>query len=114
MKDKKDVIVLIQSRLSSQRCPRKMIRPFGDTTLLELALDKLHASSISNDKIWCSVYEPELKQVCSKYPFNIFNRSHKSSQSEGNPITEIFDWWNKIDAKYIIMVNACDRDWETY
>lgn len=107
MKNKKDVIVIVQARLSSQRCPRKMLRPFGDTTLLDIALDKLHRSSIPNSQIWCSVYEDELKTVCAAYPFNVYNRSSVSASSEGNPITEIFEWWNKIDAKYVIMLNAC-------
>lgn len=61
MKDKKDVAVLIQARLSSQRCHQKMIRPFADTTLMDIALQKLKDSNIPNENVWCSVYEPEIK-----------------------------------------------------
>lgn len=107
MKDKKDVAILIQARLSSQRCPQKMIRPFADTTLMDITLQKLKDSNIPNENIWCSVYEPELKDLCSKYPFNLFERSEKSAKSEGTPMTEIYEWWNKIPHKYVVMINAC-------
>ena len=36
MKDIKQVAFMIQARLSSQRCPQKMIRPFAGTTLLDI------------------------------------------------------------------------------
>tara|TARA_R110000824_G_scaffold172454_2_gene350421 strand:+ start:433 stop:1056 length:624 start_codon:yes stop_codon:yes gene_type:complete len=84
-----------------------MIRPFAGTTLLDISLEKLRKSKIDNKNIWCSVYDNKLKNLCREYPFNIHNRSKRSAQSEGKPITEIFDWWDKIPAKYVIMVNAC-------
>ena len=107
MKKVEDVAVIIQARLSSQRCPQKMIRPFADTTLMDIVLEKLEKSSIPNQNVWCSVYEPELKDLCSKYPFNVFNRSEKSAMSEGTPLTEIYEWWDEIPQKYVVLINAC-------
>lgn len=107
MKRIEDVAVIIQARLSSQRCPQKMIRPFADTTLMDIVLEKLEKSSIPNQNVWCSVYEPELKDLCSKYPFNVFNRSEKSAMSEGTPLTEIYEWWDEIPQKYVVLINAC-------
>lgn len=49
----------------------------------------------------------KLKDLCSKYPFNIFERTEKSAKSEGTPMTEIYEWWNKIPHKNIVMINAC-------
>ena len=40
-KDISQIAFLVQARLSSQRCPRKMIRPFADTTLLDINIQKL-------------------------------------------------------------------------
>lgn len=102
-----EVAIIVQARLSSHRCKRKMARPFASTTLMDIALNKLVKSKIPNKNIWCSVYEDELKDICKKYPINIFHRSEKSSKSEGVPITEIFEWWDKLPAKYVIMLNAC-------
>jgi len=107
VKNPKDVAVLIQARLSSQRCTRKMIRPFADTTLMDIALRKLEKSKIPNKNVWCSVYEDELKQICNSYPFNIFNRSERSANSEGTPLTEIYEWWDRIPQTHIVLINAC-------
>jgi CMP-N-acetylneuraminic acid synthetase len=107
MKKIEDVAVIIQARLSSQRCVRKMIRPFSDTTLMDITLQKLQKSNIPNENVWCSVYENDLRQLCGKYPFNIFERSKKSSSSEGTPLTEIYEWWDKIPQTHIVLINAC-------
>ncbi len=107
MKDVKDVAVMVQARLSSQRCPNKMIKPFAGTTLMDLCLQKLCKSTIPKTDIWVSVYEPELVEVCKKYPVNIFYRSEKSAMSEGTPMTEMYEWWDKIPQKYAVLVNAC-------
>jgi CMP-N-acetylneuraminic acid synthetase len=107
MKNIEDVAVIVQARLSSQRCPRKMIRDFNGTTLMDICLSKLSDSTIPNKNIWLSVYEPELIELCSKYPLNIFTRSERSAMSEGSPMTEIYEWWNKIPHKYVVLVNAC-------
>ena len=61
MKDLNDVCVIVQARLSSQRCPRKMVKPFAGTTLTDICLEKLLASNvIPKENIVLSVYEPEL------------------------------------------------------
>ena len=107
MKKPEDVAVIVQARLSSQRCTRKMIRPFGDTTLMDLCLTKLVDSSINNKNIYASVYEEELKTLCLKYPVNIFHRSENSAHSEGTPMTDMYEWWDKIPFKYAVLINAC-------
>ena len=107
MKKPEDVAIMVQARLSSQRCPRKMIRPFAGTTLMDLCLQKLCKSTIPKTNIWVSVYESELVEICKKYPINIFYRSEKSAMSEGTPMTEMYEWWDKIPQKYTVLVNAC-------
>ena len=107
MKNKKDVGLIVQARVASERCPKKMIREFGDTSLMDLILSKLQSSIIPNDNIFASVYDKELLDICKKYPVNIFNRSKKSANSEGEAVTEIFEWWDKLPFKNIVMVNAC-------
>ena len=107
MKKIEDVAVLIQARLSSQRCVRKMIRPFAETTLMDIILKKLEKSKIPNKNVWCSVHETELKTLCSNYPFNVFERSEESAMSEGTPLTEIYEWWDKLPHKNVVLINAC-------
>ena len=108
MKDINDVCVLVQARLGSQRVPRKMNRDFAGTTLMDICLDKLSKSSyIPNSNIYSSVYEPELLEVSRKYPIQIFERSEKSANSEGTPMTEMYEWWDKIPFEYCVLVSAC-------
>jgi CMP-N-acetylneuraminic acid synthetase len=107
MKKESDVCVLVQSRLSSTRVPKKMILFFVEITLVDILLEKLTECSIPNSNIYFSAYENELKNKCEKYPINFFQRSKESSESEGQDLTVLFEWWNKIPFKYIVMVSAC-------
>ncbi len=46
MKDIKNIAVVIQARLGSQRVPQKMIKPFAGTTLTDIAIKKIKKSNI--------------------------------------------------------------------
>jgi len=108
MKDLKDICLMTQARLSSERLPRKMIRPFANSSLIEIAVNKMLASKvIPKEQCVLSVHEPELVEVGQKCGIPIFHRSEKSAKSEGNPITEIYEWHDKLPFKYVIMVNSC-------
>jgi len=108
LKNIDDVVVLIQARLSSQRCPRKMVRPFADTTLTDLTIEKLLSSSIiPKENICLAVHEPELIEIGHRHNINVFVRSEKSSMAEGESMHTLYEWWDKIPYKYIVMVNAC-------
>jgi CMP-N-acetylneuraminic acid synthetase len=109
MKSINDICVVVQSRLGSQRVPGKMIRPFAGTTLVDILFEKLNQSTIiPNENILFSAYEPELKEIAVKHNIPIFHRSEKSAKSEGEPMTEIFEWHDKIPFKYVVMVSACN------
>jgi len=107
MKNVDDVCVIVQARMGSKRLKRKMLKPFSGTTLMDICLQKLSSCKVPNKNIWVSVHEKELVDVCSKYPVNIFRRSQKSATSEGTPMSEMYEWWNKIPYKYVVLVNAC-------
>ena len=109
MKKIEQVAFIVQARLGSQRVPQKMIRPFAGTTLLDIMLDKLSNKStiIPNKNIFLSVHEEELKQVGDKYDLNIFHRSEASANSEGTPVTEMYEWWDKLPHEYCVFINAC-------
>ena len=54
-----------------------------------------------------AVHEPELISIGKNRGVNVFERSEKSANSEGTPMTEIFEWWDKLPYKYVLMFNAC-------
>jgi len=108
MKDIENVALIVQARTNSQRCPRKMIRPFAGTTLMDICIEKIKRSKIlSNSNFFISVHDTELKQIGNRHGVNIFSRSLNSANSEGEKISEISEWHDKLPFKYAIMVNAC-------
>jgi CMP-N-acetylneuraminic acid synthetase len=107
MKDIKDILIIVQARLNSQRVPRKMIRPFNDTTLFEIAIKKiLNSNLIPKDNFYVSIYEPELIEIANKYNVNIYNRSEESANAESS-LQKIYEWHDKLPFKYVIKVNGC-------
>jgi len=110
MKNKNDVCVLIQARLSSQRVKKKMIRPFYDTNLFELSIQKLLSCNINKKNIYVSIFEEELIDIAKKYDINIFLRSNKSAiwdNKKDGGLGIMYEWWNKLPFKYCILINPC-------
>lgn len=109
MKKAEDICVLVQARLGSQRVPNKMIRPFCGTTLVDVLFEKLKGlKSIPQENIYFSAYEDELKQIADSHGINIFHRSERSANSEGEPMTEIYEWHDKLPFKYVVLISACN------
>jgi CMP-N-acetylneuraminic acid synthetase len=102
-----DILFIVSARLNSQRVPKKMVRNFGDTTLLDICFKKLLKSTIIPKKnIYASLYEEELKEIAKKYDINIFNRSYNSANND-NSLQSIYEWHDKLNYKYVILINSC-------
>lgn len=85
-----------------------MIKPFGNTTLIDIALRKIKNSKIIPwNNFYLAVHEQALIDIGFNYNANIFYRSKKSADSEGKDITEIYEWWDKLDYQYCVLINAC-------
>ena len=109
MKNINDICIVVQARLGSQRVPGKMLRPFAGTTLVDILFEKLKSSKvIPENNIYFSAYEDELKEVGNKHNINIFDRSEASAFSEGEPLSEIYEWYDKLPFKYVILISACN------
>ena len=107
MKDISDVCFIIQARLSSERVPRKMIKPFAGTSLVEIACKKINQSKvIPRENFFFSAYEEEIKEVVRDSGLQIFHRSKASAFSEG-PMQEVMEYHNKLDFKYSVVISAC-------
>jgi len=88
-----------------------MIRPFAGTTLTEIAVKKiLNSNVLPKENFYLAVHEPELIQVGKNLGVNVFERSRESALWDGGPdahMTGLYEWWNKLPFKYVILVNAC-------
>ena len=107
MKKLEDIAFVIQARLGSQRVPQKMIKDFCGTNLLDISLAKITSSRVPTSQFFVSAYEEELKDICRLRNINVFERSKESADSEGTPMSLMYEWWNKLPFKYCILINAC-------
>ena len=109
MKNKEDVCLVVQARLGSERLPGKMLKPFAESNLVDILFKKLKKlKNISQSNIFFSAYEQELKDVAIENRVNIYDRSEESAKSEGQPLSEIYEWYNVLPFKYVVLVSACN------
>ena len=106
MKDIKDILFIVEARLNSSRMHHKMVRPFADTTLLDLVLTKLKSIDlIPSSNLYLSAYEDEIKQIGLKHNVNIYTRSYESANAED--LQTIKEWHDKLPFKYVVSINSC-------
>ena len=104
----KDISVVIQSRLNSQRVPNKMLRDFAGTTLVDILLKKLLKSKVIRpQQIYFCVGDTELVKKGFEYPINVFIRSEESLNEE-KEIPILYEWYREIPTRYIVMISACN------
>ena len=108
MKKLSEIAIVVQARLNSERVPQKMIRPFNDTTLFGLVLDKLKASKHKLN-VFASVCEKELVDIAFKKEVNLYMRSHESANND-NSLQKIYEWHDKLpkNYKYVVLVSGCN------
>ena len=107
MKKIEDVCFIIQARLSSERVPRKMIKPFAGTSLVDIACKKiLDSNVIPRENFFFSAYDKEIVDVVNSRDLQLYHRSEKSSLSEG-PMQEVMEYHDKLDFKYSVVISAC-------
>lgn len=103
----KDVCVIVQARTNSTRIPNKMIRQFNETNLFEISLQKILKSSvIPKENFFASLYDSDLKKIADRNGVNIYHRSQESV-GESKDTRVVSEWYNKLNFKYYIIVNAC-------
>ena len=108
MKNVNDILFVCQARLESQRVPRKMIKPFAGTNLIEILINKIKQSKvIPIDNFYLSVHDQELIDIANKHNINFYKRSKESALAE-NSIPLIYEWHDKLPYKYIILLSACN------
>ena len=115
MKDINDIALIIPARVNSTRVIKKMIRPFGDITLFENAINILiNTSIIPNENIYLAIGDEELTNIGKKYlnnKINIFYRTKKSVNTDGFLINcdQTTNWFDSLSKKYkyFMILNAC-------
>jgi len=111
MKNMKKILLMGASRQKSTRVKDKMIRPFGDTTLFKLYLQKLESiKQYDNpfDDIILALNKKDniLWNEASNYDIKIQERNDFSSSDATLP-KDIYHYLEDYKQDYVMWINAC-------
>jgi CMP-N-acetylneuraminic acid synthetase len=97
------VKIFIPGRLSSERCPQKLIQPIGETNLWEIACSKV-------EDIDCDVYaltcDKELIDIAEQYNVNVLERDIETAHAD-SPSKYVFKDIEQINATHLMLLNPC-------
>ncbi len=94
----------MHARKDSTRCPNKHLRPLGDTTLIDVALDKL--SKLELDEKYLAVYDQELKDKVID-GVKILHREYESVAPGNAPHNVMYKHLENVESDYIVNLNPC-------
>ena len=100
----KTVGIYSYGRKQSQRCPNKVLRPFGDTTLCDIMMAKL--KEVGGENAFYAGYEDEFQEKAQKAGVKFVKRSEESALIDA-PITKCQEFLRRVDYDYLLIVNTC-------
>mgnify|MGYP003110844342 FL=1 len=100
----KTIAGIIHARKQSTRCPNKHLRPLGNTTLIDIALEKL--SKLNLDEKYLAVYDQELKDKVID-GVNILHREYESIAPGDCPHNVMYKHLENVKSNYIVNLNPC-------
>ena len=100
----KTIAGIIHARKDSTRCPNNHLLPLGNTTLIDVALDKL--SKLDLDEKYLAVYDQELKDKVID-GVKILHREYESVAPGNAPHNIMYKHLENVKSDYIVNLNPC-------
>jgi len=100
----KTIARIIHARKQSTRCPNKHLRPLGNTTLIDIALDKL--SKLELNEKYLAVYDQELKDKVID-GVKILHREYDSVAPGNAHHSVMYRHLENVKSDYIVNLNPC-------
>ena len=100
----KTIAGIIHARKQSTRCPNKHLRPLGNTTLIDVALDNL--SKLDLDEKYLAVHDQELKDKVID-GVKILHREYESVAPGNSPHNIMYKHLENVKSDYIVNLNPC-------
>ena len=100
----KTIAGIIHARKDSTRCPNKHLRPLGDTTLIDIALEKL--SKLDLNEKYLAVYDQELKDKVID-GVKILHRDYDSVAPGNAHHSIMYRHLENVESDYIVNLNPC-------
>ena len=103
----KSISAVINARTQSTRVPNKLMRNFHNTTLIDIALNKLNNMDFFENR-FLAVAEQELIDIGSKYGnVKVLKRNVAAVKKGVNPLNVTFEHYLNIPSDYIFVFNPC-------
>ena len=100
----KSIAAIIHARKDSTRCPNKHLRPLGDTTLIDIALENL--SKLDVDEKYLAVYDQELKDKVIN-GVQILHRDYDSVAPGNCHHSVMYKHLKNVESEFILNYNPC-------
>ena len=100
----KTIAAIVHARKTSTRCPNKHLRPFGNTTLIDIALDNL--SKLDVDEKYLAVYDQELKDKVID-GVKILHRDYDSIAPGNCHHSIMYRHLENVESEFILNYNPC-------
>jgi CMP-N-acetylneuraminic acid synthetase len=100
----KTIAAIVHARKTSTRCPNKHLRPFGNTTLIDIALDNL--SKLDVDEKYLAVYDQELKDKVID-GVQILHREYDSVAPGNCHHSVMYKHLENVESEFILNYNPC-------
>jgi molybdopterin-guanine dinucleotide biosynthesis protein A len=92
--------------MQSQRCPNKMLRPFGGTTLTDIVLGKLAEIGRHGYDTFYAGHEDAFAERCRRHGVRFVPRSLRSATID-EPIVEILGFLGDVEYDRVVLVSGC-------
>jgi CMP-N-acetylneuraminic acid synthetase len=103
----RSVSVVVNARIGSSRVKNKLLRPFANTSLIEIALRKLNKLDFFEHR-YLAVAEQELKDLAVKYDnVEVLSRDMAAVKPGVNPQKITFAHYLEVPSDYIFTLNPC-------
>lgn len=102
----RNICSIINARVASTRCPRKLVRNFCGTTLLDIALSKM--SQLSLQEKYIAAGDEEIIEIAKKYnEIKILYRDKDAISAGEHHHSVSFRHYGLVNSDYILVFNPC-------
>jgi CMP-N-acetylneuraminic acid synthetase len=103
----KSVSVVINARLGSTRVKDKLMRPFSDSCLIEIALEKIDEMDFFDNRYLAAAELPLMVLVEKYQNIQVLKRLPESVKPGVNPQSVTFAHYLEVPSDYIFVFNPC-------
>ena len=103
----KSISVVINARLNSSRVEKKLVRPFANSSLIKIALEKMNLMNFF-EKRYLAVAESEFNSIAKEFNnIEILQRNLNAVKKGVNPLEITFEHYLRVPTDYVFVFNPC-------